>query len=180
MSLLSPMTPGLRRARAASAALAAALLLAGCMYRFTGGGLPSHIRTVYVELWENNTPYEFLRADVQRQLQQELPRNLGLRLAPQTTADAVVRGRLNSYEEVVVNIDPNTTPGGRINTQQSRVQITFDAEIYDVKNDAVLWRGSSISAIGNYNPQGESVEAGRERALEELIEKLIQGAQSQW
>ena len=32
---------------------------------------------------------------------------------------------------VVVNLDPNTT-NGRITTQQKRVQITFDAEIYDV------------------------------------------------
>src|SRR3712207_298173 len=109
MSLLSRMTSGARRARTASAAPGAALLLllAGCMYSFTGGGLPSNIRTVYIDLWENTTPYENLRAEVQRELQQELPRNLGLRLAPQTTADAVVRGKLANYEEVVVNIDPN-------------------------------------------------------------------------
>ena len=179
MSLLSRMTSGARRARTASAALGAALLLAGCMYSFTGGGLPSNIRTVYIDLWENTTPYEFLRADVQRELQQELPRNLGLRLAPQTTADAVVRGKLANYEEVVVNIDPNTNTG-RLQTQQKRVQITFDAEIYDVKNDKVLWRGSSIAAVGNYNPEREAVEVGRERALTEVIQKLIQGAQSQW
>ena len=176
---LSPKTSGARRARTASAALAAALLLAGCMYSFTGGGLPANIRTVFIELWDNTTPYDFLRNDVQRELQQELPRNLGVRLAPQTTADALVRGKLNNSEEVVVNIDPNTT-NGRITTQQKRVQITFDAEIYDVKNDKVIWRGNSISAVGNYNPESESVDAGRERALAELIQKLIQGAQSQW
>jgi outer membrane lipopolysaccharide assembly protein LptE/RlpB len=174
-----PKTPGLRRARLASALLAAGLLLSGCMYSFTGGGLPENIRTVYVELWENNTPYEFLRTDVQQQLQNELPRRLGVRLAPQATADAIIRGKLNSYDEVTVNIDPNTQ-NGRINTQQKRVQITFDAEIYDVKEDKVIWTGSSISAIGNYNPSSEPVDRGRERAREELIQKLVQGAQSQW
>ncbi len=172
-------TPGLRRGRAASALLAVALLLSGCMYGFTGGGLPENIRTVYVELWENNTPYEFLRTDVQQQLQNELPRRLGVRLAPQATADAIIRGKLNSYDEVTVNIDPNST-GGRINTQQRRVQITFDAEIYDVKGDKVIWTGSSISAVGNYNPSSEQVDRGRERAREELIQKVVQGAQSQW
>ena len=44
------------------------------MYSFTGGGLPSDIRTVYVDLFENTTPDEALRVDVQRALQQRLPR----------------------------------------------------------------------------------------------------------
>jgi len=180
MKHLSLTTPGARRARAASALLAAALLLSGCIYKFTGGGLPSNIRTVYVDLFDNTTPYEFLRADVQRKLQDELPRNLGVRLAPQQTADAIVRGKLTNYDEQVTNFDPNT-PGGRITTNQTRVQITFDAEIYDVKGDKVIWQGSSISAIGLFSREkGETVELGRRKALEDLVQKLIEGAQSQW
>ncbi|HEU0055315.1 MAG TPA: LPS assembly lipoprotein LptE [Longimicrobium sp.] len=149
------------------------------MYSLTGGGLPPNIRTVYVDYFENTTPYEILRGDVQRELQQELPRSLGVRLAPQTNADAVVRGKLTSYDEATVNIDPNTSPGGRITAEQRRVQITFDAEIYDVKQDKVIWTGSSISAIGNFG-RGESVDVGRERAVREIIQKIVEGAQSQW
>lgn len=180
MPRLSLTTSGARRARAASALLAAALLLSGCIYKFTGGGLPTNIRTVYVDLFDNTTPYDFLRSDVQRQLQDQLPRNLGLRLAPQQTADAIVRGKLSGYDEAVTNFDPNA-PGGRINSNQTRVQITFDAEIYDVKADRVLWQGSSISAIGLFSREkGETVEVGRRKALEDLVQKLIEGAQSQW
>ena len=68
--------------------------------------------------------------------------------AVEQKADAIIRGKLNSYDEVTVNIDPNTQ-NGRINTQQKRVQITFDAEIYDVKEDKVIWNGSAISAVGS-------------------------------
>jgi hypothetical protein len=171
---------GLRRARSLAALLAAGLLLSGCLYKFTGGGLPSNLRTVYVDLFDNTTPYDVLRTDVQRQLQEQLPRNLGLRLAPQATADAIVRGKLTGYDEAVTNFDPNA-PGGRINSNQTRVQITFDAEIYDVKGDRVLWQGSSISAIGLFSREkGETVEVGRKKALEDLVQKLIEGAQSQW
>jgi len=180
MPRLSLRTSGARRARAASALLAAALLLPGCIYKFTGGGLPTNIRTVYVDLFDNTTPYDFLRSDVQRQLQDQLPRNLGLRLASQQTADAIVRGKLSGYDEAVTNFDPNA-PGGRISSNQTRVQITFDAEIYDVKADRVLWQGSSISAIGLFSRErGETVEVGRRKALEDLVQKLIEGAQSQW
>jgi lipopolysaccharide assembly LptE-like protein len=180
MSLRSLKTPGARRARAASAVLAAALLLSGCLYRFTGGGLPSNIRTVYIDLFDNTTPYEFLRSDVQRELQTGLPRNLGVRLAPQQTADAIVRGKLSGYDEAVTNIDPNT-PGGRITTNQTQVRITFDAEIYDVKNDRVIWQGNGISALGLFSREhGETVEVGRRKALEQLVQKVVEGAQSQW
>jgi hypothetical protein len=133
-----------------------------------------------VDLFDNTTPYDVLRSDVQRQLQDQLPRNLGLRLAPQQTADAIVRGKLTGYDEAVTNFDPNA-PGGRINSNQTRVQITFDAEIYDVKADRVLWQGNSISAVGLFSrDRGETVEVGRRKALEDLVQKLIQGAQSQW
>jgi len=180
MSLPLPMTSGARRARAASALLAIALLASGCIYKFTGGGLPSNIRTVYIDLWDNTTPYDILRSDVQRQLQTELPRNLGVRLAPQQTADAIIRGKLSGYDEAVTNIDPNT-PGGRITSNATQVRITFDAEIYDVKNDRVLWSGSSISALGDFSRQkGESVDVGRRKALEQVVQKVIEGAQSQW
>ena len=150
------------------------------MYGFTGGGLPSHVRTVFIEYFQNGTPYEFLRSDVQRELQQDLPRNLGVRLAPQTSAHAIIRGELRSYSELTVNIDPNTTPGGRITANQRRVEITFDAEIYDVREDKLLWQGNGISAIGNYDPEREGVDLGRQRAIDELVRKLIEGAQSQW
>ena len=180
MPRLSPRTSGARRALAVTVLLLAGLLQTGCMYSFTGGGLPSSIRTVYVDLFDNTTPYEFLRADVQRKLQDELPRSLGVRLAPQQTADAIVRGKLTNYDEQVTNFDPNT-PGGRITTNQTRVQITFDAEIYDVKNDRVLWQQGSISAIGLFNRQGgETADVGRRKALDDLVQKLVQGAQSQW
>lgn len=174
------MTSGARRARAASALLAIALLASGCIYKFTGGGLPANIRTVYIDLWDNTTPYDILRSDVQRQLQTELPRNLGVRLAPQQTADAIIRGKLSGYDEAVTNIDPNT-PGGRITSNATQVRITFDAEIYDVKNDRVIWSGSSISALGDFSRQkGESVDVGRRKALEQVVQKVIEGAQSQW
>lgn len=178
MSLRSPKTPGARRARAASALFAAALLLAGCMYSFTGGGLPPHIRTVFIEPWENTTPYNQLGPDVQQALQQGLPRNLGVRLAPLATADAVVRGKLATYDEQTTNINPNPTPGGRVEPLQAQVRITFDAEIYDLKRDSVLWRGNGISALGNFTPG--NVDEGRRKAIEEVVQKLVQGAQSQW
>ncbi|HYW07953.1 MAG TPA: LPS assembly lipoprotein LptE [Longimicrobium sp.] len=150
------------------------------MYSLTGGGLPSNVRTVYVELFENNTTDEALRGDVQRALQQRLPRELGVRLAPQATADAIIRGRLTGYDEQTININGQDQPGGRVQPVQRRLQITFESEIYDVRADKVLWKGNSISAVGDYNPTNQTINDARAKAVIEVVQKVVQGAQSQW
>ena len=154
---------------------------AGCRYGFVGGGLPSHVRTVAILTFENNTSQPLLETDIQRALQQELPRNLGVRVAEQTVADAVVRGTVSSYEEVVSSVRPNTSATGssQVPVAQRQVRIVFDAEIYDMRQDQILWRAQGQSVLGTL-ADGESPEQGRNRAIEELVTRLIEGAQSDW
>jgi hypothetical protein len=174
------MTPGLRRARNGAALAALFCLLSACMYSFTGGGLPANIRRVYIEPFENGTPYPGMESELLRQLQERFPGSLGVRLASQQTADAIVRGKLTRAEEQTTNYDPRTTPGGRINALERQVQVTFDAEIYDVRQDRVLWKGNGITALGTFDPGREDVDDGRRKALIEVVQKMIEGAQSQW
>jgi hypothetical protein len=181
MSPRFPRTPGLRRARAASLLAALPLLLSGCIYGFTGGGLPPHIRTVYIEPFENTTAFAILSSDVQQRLQQELPRQLGVRLAAQSVADAVIRGRLTGYQELQGNFrGSGDDTSSRIDVLQSEVQITFEAEIFDVEENRSIWKAAGTNAIGTYNPQSEQVATGRTKAVTDLIAKIVQGAQSQW
>ncbi|MBB4637066.1 LPS assembly lipoprotein LptE [Longimicrobium terrae] len=179
MSLAFLKKRGARRARNASALLALAVLLGGCLYSFTGGGLPSHIRRVYIEPFENGTPFPGMESELLRQLQERFPGNLGVRLSSQQTADAIVRGRLIRAEEQTTNYDPRSA-GGRVNALERQVQVSFDAEIYDVREDRLLWKGNGITALGTFDPGRESVDVGRRKALVEVVQKMIDGAQSQW
>jgi hypothetical protein len=172
--------PGARRARNAAAALLALSLLAGCMYGFTGGGLPGHVNRVYIQPFENETPYQNLTSDLLREMQDRLPGSLGVRLSSEQTADAIVRGTLRSAEEQTTNFDPQPDATGRIQRLEARVQVSFDAEIFDVRNDKVLWRGTGLTAIGNFEPGREDVDDGRKKALELVVQKIVEGAQSQW
>ncbi|HEX7241867.1 MAG TPA: LPS assembly lipoprotein LptE [Longimicrobiaceae bacterium] len=176
----SPKTPG-ARAALASALAACALLLAGCFYSLTGGGLPPHIRSLAVSQFENGTAEPGLNTDVQLGLQDQVPRKLGVRLADQRVADAVLRGRITGFDETTPAFSAN--PAGQreqVNVALREVRLTFEAEIYDLRNDASLWKGSGVTAIGSYRPGSEQSIAGRTRAVDEMIQKIIEGAQSQW
>jgi hypothetical protein len=162
------------------AALLLTFALTSCIYSFVGGGLPSHIRTLAVVPFENTTPQPLIEAEVEQRIQQELPRNLGVRLAAEGAADAVVRGRITGYDEVAASIRPVGQNADRIPVLQREVRITYDVEIYDLREDRSLWRAQSQSVIGNFQPDNEAVEVGRTRAIEELVQKIIEGAQSQW
>jgi hypothetical protein len=157
------------------------VLAAGCMYSFAGGGLPAHVDTVAILALDNETAEPLLESDVQQALQSELPRSLGVRLAEESLADAVIRGVIRGYSEMPAAIRPAQESEGQSPVVQREVRITYDVEIYDQEEDRVLWRVTGQSVVGSFNPEAsETIEVGKARAIEQLVTKVIEGAQSQW
>lgn len=153
--------------------------LASCVYSFAGGGLPGHIRTIAIVPFDNETGQPGLGTEVQLELRQELPRSLGVRIAGESVADAVVRGKITGYEETAPSFRP-AEPGGRVEVVQREVRITFEAEIYDRTENAPIWKQIGLTASGAYAPASESVERAVEVAIEQMIVRIVDGAQSQW
>jgi hypothetical protein len=170
-----------------SIALAAfvGVVLSGC-YQFTGGGLPPHVRTIAILPFENETAQAMLTPQLQQQLQQELQRKLGVRLASEATADAIVRGRITDYIEAEPGVRPGApgAPGGagrdRPEVFERRVEIAVAIEIYDVREDRILWQSSSLRGAGRINPERQQITQGVELALRDIASKVVDGAQSQW
>src|SRR5262249_6423715 len=86
-----------RRICGAVAVSAAALWLGGCLYGFAGGTLPN-VRTVAILPFDNDTPEPALTQEVSDAVRQALEGRLGLRVATEATADAIVRGRVVRYD----------------------------------------------------------------------------------
>ena len=101
---------------------------------------------------------------------------LGLRLAAEATADAVVRGSITRYAADIPLSFQAT--GGNVNVTRRRVQLSLRVEIFDQLEQRVLWERTSIRVDGEYEPPNE--EKGREVALEKLVDDIVDGAQSQW
>jgi hypothetical protein len=152
------------------------LALAGCLYKFSGGGLPSHIRTVAVLPFENQTAAAELTVELSDALRKAMQSRLGLRDASEARATAVVRGTITKYEPdvpVAFSADPN-----QATTARRRLQISVDVEIVDQTNGKTLWTRKGLSAEGEYAERAET--EGRKQALERIVNDVIEGAQSQW
>jgi hypothetical protein len=169
-----------RSVRTDALAIVLLALVAACNYGFRGGGgFPGHVRTLYVEPFENRTDRFDLDQQLFRQLTEELPRSLGLRLGSEQTADVVVRGRIIRYDDQAQNYLPGQQTGS-VQVIQHQVQITISVEIVDRTRNEILWESQGVSGRGEYRPDTQTDQVARVRALEHVVRQIIDGAQSQW
>ena len=163
--------------------LIASGLLAACNYGFSGGGgFPADVRTIYIEPFGNETVQVELDQQLFRKLQDRLPRALGARPGSETAADAVIRGRILRYEDVAQNYRATTgvnQPGG-VDVLTHQVQITVSVEIVDRKRNVVLWDSQTVVGRGEYRIDNERDTDARNKALDHILQQIIDGAQSQW
>ena len=153
------------------------LALTGCLYGFAGGGLPPAIRTVAVLPFDNQTPEPTLTQEISRAVREAVEQRLGLRQSAEPRADAVVRGSITGYEPDL----PVAYQGGEdreVTVTRRQVQITLNVEILDQKQGKPLWQRSGLVVKGDYDAGQES--EGREKALDDLVVNIVEGAQSQW
>jgi hypothetical protein len=166
----------MRRFGILSLALTAAALTGCVRYGFAGGGLPSHIRTMAVLPFENETASPELQRELFELLRRELRSRLGVREGAEATADALVRGTIKTYD-VDIPVGFSADPQQAV-TARRKLQITVDIAIVDQSNGRILWERRGLRAEGEYAERAEA--AGRRAALEKLVNDVVEGAQSQW
>jgi hypothetical protein len=154
-----------------------AFLNAGCLYGFAGGGLPSHIRTVAILPFDNQTFDPGLTQEVSEAVRTAMESRLGLRPAAEQQADAVVRGSITRYESDVA-LAFQQREAGNVSVTRRLVRITVSVEIFDQTEQRTLWERNNLQVEGEYDPPQE--QDGRDLALERLVSDLVDGAQSQW
>ena len=168
---------GIRAPRALLGVLAL-LALQGCSYSFRSGSFPDHIRSVAILPFENDTNRFDLTQELHEQMLRELPRSLGIVNAGEEAADAVVRGRITSYALST----PLFRPGQRdqIDVLQRRVALRIEIEIVDLVENVILFESSSLSTQGEFLEESEDEAVGRALAIELMVQRIIDGAQSNW
>jgi outer membrane lipopolysaccharide assembly protein LptE/RlpB len=162
---MADSTP-LRRRIAAGFLLSAALLLAGCGYRFAGEGdsIDPALRTVFVETFVNRTsePYVeniFRSAFINRFVQEGR-----LKLVPsRKEADAIFRGAVLSLQASTLAYKANDLAA------EERMTVTLEISLEERDGGRVIWSDGAFTATGDYAvPTLAAKEAGRKNALAKL------------
>jgi hypothetical protein len=129
--------------------------------------------------FDNLTAEPALTLEVTEAITEAMEGRLGLRPASEATADAVVRGSITSYApDVPLSFQTTGQVDRNVTVTRRRVELSINVEIYDRIEDRILWQRSSLRVDGEYTPPAE--QAGRELALEKLVNDIVDGAQSQW
>lgn len=172
-----PRSPS--RGPTTAAMLTAFLVFAGCNYTFSGGGgLPSHIKTIYVPPVENRTTQFALTESLTQGLLEAARGRLGAQLASELDADATIVAEITRYDDSAVNFAGVEDVGAAV--FQRRVSITARVEIVDNAANEIIWSAGSVTGVGEYEPATETELEAQEIALENLIQRIVDGAQSQW
>ena len=154
-------------------------VLGACIprYGFAGGGLPSHIRTMAIQPFDNETPTPELQLELLDAMRKELQSRLGVRDAPQERADALIRGVVRTYDvDVPTGFSANSA--SQAVTSRRQLQITLDVQIVDQTNGKILWEKKSLRTVGEYAERDEI--GGRREAIKRIVNEIVEGAQSQW
>ncbi|MFL5480578.1 MAG: LPS assembly lipoprotein LptE [Gemmatimonadaceae bacterium] len=151
--------------------------LTACIpYGFTGGGLPSHIRTVAILPFDNQTAATELPRELTEAIRTGLHDRLGLRDASEAKANAIVRGTIQRYE---VDIPIGYSAANKqVTTAARQLQLVVDIELLDQVTGKTLWQRKGLLAEGQYQERGET--EGRKKAIATIVQNMIDGAQSQW
>ena len=138
--------------------------------------MPSHIRTVAIVPFENQTATPDLPRELTDALRTRLHDRLGLRDAAEAKANAIVRGTIQRYE---IDIPIGYSATNKQQTSAKRLlQLVVDIEMVDQVTGKTLWQRKGLLAEGQYEERGEAT--GRQQAIERIVNDVIEGAQSQW
>ncbi|MFC1682927.1 LptE family protein [Candidatus Zixiibacteriota bacterium] len=154
------------------------LVLFGCgVYSFSGSGLPSHIRTVAVPVFDNQTAEYGIKENLSDQVIDALVTDGKLKVVQERDADSVVEGTVVEYQNRAYTFDNSE------NVQEYIVRIWVRVAYQDVRNRKAIWEEERMEGWGTYDVSidpPEDEELGRERAIAKLAEDIVDKVVAGW
>jgi hypothetical protein len=152
------------------------LVISGC-YSFTGAALPSHIRTISIPIFGDES-----RSGVP-QLRERLSQRLADRIQTQsplvieqsrTDANAIVEGVVTAFTE-----QPSVIGGATERATQNRITITVSATYRDLVKKKTLFK-ENFSAfkdypIGNNSARLQAIDETLTLLSENMLNKILSG-----
>jgi hypothetical protein len=150
--------------------------LCSCLYTFSGSSLPGHLRTVEIPLFANESLQANIADDVTQGLSREIVSGNLLKVVDEN-GDAAITGTVTSYTNTPYTYGATDTR--QVSVQQYVVRIIAQVEFADKKKNKTIFKGS-VTGEGIYDLQKEQEETGRQKAVKELVERILQNSVQGW
>lgn len=151
----------------------ALLLFAGCgVYTFNPKG-KSSIKNIAIERFQNQTPEYGLADQMTDVVIDAFIADGNMTVVSLENADAVLSGVLTRYERNPYQYDQNDV------VKSYYVDMDFEITLNNPRNDSEIWK-QKMSQRGIYDVDTETEEDGRQRAIELLVETIINKTTKSW
>ena len=142
------------------------LILSSCGYYSFKGALPSHIKTVAVPLFENNTEYPNVREDLTNMIVDEFISDNSLSITDESNADLIITGVITSITQRAASV----VSGEQV--EEYHVYVNVKVKCEDVQNNKALWE-RTFNEYGSMDA-GTADDAEREAAILAAMEKVTE------
>ncbi len=149
------------------------LSLSGCgVYTFNPRG-KSEISTVAVERFENQTAEYGLEDNMTDLITDALIADGTMQVVSEDLAEAILQGTLVGYDRKPYNYDENDQ------VASYKVAMIFQVSLTNRGDDTELWT-ERMTQEGIYLADSETEEDGQQRAIELLIEAILNKTTKSW
>jgi len=149
-----------------------AVLLAGCAYSFSARSLPSHIKTIAIPVFRNETLDGTIAQELTQGIAEKFMEDNSLRVVGPGRADCVLEGKVVAYERRVYNYTADQQ------AQDYVLVVSVSIVLKDRVKNKDLWSEDEMTATAVYpatEDSGVVTEASsEEEARKIVVEKLAQ------
>jgi outer membrane lipopolysaccharide assembly protein LptE/RlpB len=142
------MSHPLRRAVLGLLLALGAGLSAGCGYSFHGN-LPSHIKTVAVPIFRNQSDVPGFENAITSAVISAFSSGGRLRVVPMDQADSILEGEILSTQIDGAGFDRNQ------NVQAYHLVVVLNVKFRDLRQDKILWQESGLTQVADFQVQGQ-------------------------
>ena len=151
------------------------LSLCGC-YTFSGSSLPSHLKTVEITLFSNQSLEPNVADEITLAISNEVVSGNLLKVV-QRDGDAVISGAVVSYSNTPYTYGASDTR--QVSVQQYVVRVTAQVEFVDRKKDEDIYKGT-VTGEGIYDLQTQTEQDGKRAAIKELVRRVLENSVQGW
>jgi hypothetical protein len=143
-------------------------------YSFTGS-IPSHIKTVAVPLFDDNTSFPGVREDLTNKVIDRFINENVLQVVPESKADLLITGTILSIQEKAAIITTEE------DVEQFEVYVNVKVKCTEIESGKVWWektlrRFGIMGGLQNIDARNEAIET----AITEITQDIIDNTLANW